>query len=390
MGDDPQRMSTLSRRQKNATEDDGASDFHCLELFGIPPALAVEQPDDNNPDSARSRGVEALIKTSKKGPFEDNALAHKAEITWLEQGTVISILMVVMGGPLLWFMLVVPCTVLFGSATQLGVLFLATVGLAFHPLPRVNHPWLRASFISFALYKYFSYRFCWKGDARQKAQSIGPWLGAGVPHGVLPFANVLCMLGMNSFSFLGVPFLAAPASVVYNTPFLRYLLLLGPSCNVSAGSMGKQLAQGKCIGLVPDGIAGIFKCNEDDEVITLKSRKGLAKLALRTGAAIIPAYSLGNTAAFSAWFDRWGLMERASRKLHASLFLYWGRFYLPIPHRTPITMLVGDPVLIPNKVENPTQAQIDQVHQLLLDRIEEVFDAHKGALGWGHKKIKFV
>ena len=225
-----------------------------------------------------------------------------------------------------------------------------------------------------------------------------------MPHGVLPFANLLSMLGINSFSFVGT-FLGAPASVVYNTPFLRYLLLLGPTCDVSGKSMAAHLKKGHPIGLVPDGIAGIFRCNERDETVYLKNRKGLAKLALRTGCAIVPAYSLGNTAAFSAWFDPFGIMEAVSRKLQASLFVYWGRFGLPIPRRTPITMLCGDPIeILPDlppgpdgkrpargqPVPNPTQEQIDEVHARLLDGIQRTFDAHKGALGWGHKKMKFV
>ena len=69
------------------------------------------------------------------------------------------------------------------------------------------------------------------------------------------------------------------------------------------------------VAVVPDGIAGIFRTNAYDERVVLKSRKGIARLALRTGHAIVPAYSIGNTAAFSAFFDPWGVMERVSRKV---------------------------------------------------------------------------
>ena len=47
--------------------------------------------------------------------------------------------------------------------------------------------------------------------------------------------------------------------------------------------------------------------------LVLKKRKGIAKLALRTGHPIVPAYSIGNTAAFSAWFDPFGILERISQ-----------------------------------------------------------------------------
>jgi hypothetical protein len=43
---------------------------------------------------------------------------------------------------------------------------------------------------------------------------------------------------------------------------------------------------------VPDGIAGIFQQNEDDEVVFLKNRKGLAKLCLKHGIPLVPAYSM--------------------------------------------------------------------------------------------------
>jgi len=247
-----------------------------------------------------------------------------------------------------------------------------------------------------AMYKYFSYRLVWTGNLRQKAQEIRSWIGAGVPHGVMPFANLLSTPAINSVSFLPSAFFGAPASVVFHTPFLRYFLLFGPVCNVSKQSLMRKLDGGDCVGLVSDGIAGIFRCNEEDETVFLKERKGLAKLALRTGAPVLPAYSLGNTAAFSCWYDSWGIMERLSRKVQASVFVYWGRFGLPIPRRTPICLLVGEPVIPPHgkksvsKRSEPTKDQINQFHAKLLQVIEDTFDCHKDALGWGHKRIKFV
>lgn len=40
---------------------------------------------------------------------------------------------------------------------------------------------------------------------------------------------------------------------------------------------------------------------DGDEVIVLKSRQGLVKLAFRTGAALVPCYLLGNTHLLSLW-----------------------------------------------------------------------------------------
>ena len=120
----------------------------------------------------------------------------------------------------------------------------------------------------------------------------------------------------------------------------------------------------------------------------LRERKGLARLALRTGTPLLPAYSIGNSAAFSAFYDPWGVLERISRRAQLAIFPYWGRFYLPIPRRQNITMLIGHPIMV-ERVESPSAEQIDALHARLLGAITELFDTHKAALGWGHKRIVF-
>lgn len=297
----------------------------------------------------------------------------------------LSAFFVLMGGPLTLIGVGLAC-LLIGSWLSCILWFAVFVVLAFHPLPDCSVA-LRESWFAVALYKYFSYRFVWSDDDDQATQQCAQaWYGAGPPHGVLPLANLLSIPGINSFAFR--PFVGAPASVVFKTPFLRYMTLFG-SVDVSGKTMAKTTAAGTCVGIVPDGIAGIFKTKETDEVVYLKNRKGLAKLALRTGTPILPAYSIGNTAVFDAWFDSFGVMEWLSRKAQASIFVYWGRFGLPLPRRVNITMLFGRPIMV-DKVAEPTDEQIDALHEQYLNQIHRLFDTHKAALGWGHKTIRFV
>jgi len=370
----------------------GPDSYHCLELFDLPPHLASGLGKFGGPDQ---KNVEKRILSSLDGPFAKDRFAAFAPISPLEEILAMSFLFLCMGMPLIWMLAVVPSVLVLGGMKMKLAIVLATLFLAMHPLPKAGdarfQAEVRQSRLAFALYKYFSYRFVWRGDALRRSREVGPWLGAGVPHGVLPFANLLSMLGINSFAFLPNVFKGAPASVVFHTPFLRYLLFLGPCCDVGAKSLARELGNGVYIGLVPDGIAGIFKCNANDETIYLKERRGLAKLALRTGCALLPAYSMGNTEAFTPWFDGLGIMESLSRKTQASLFFYTGRFGLPlgIPRRTRITMLVGDPIVVARK-ESPSAAEVNDVHERLLAGIRETFDAHKHAMGWGHKQMKFV
>eukprot|EP01130_Rhizamoeba_saxonica_P013209 TRINITY_DN5606_c0_g1_i1.p1 TRINITY_DN5606_c0_g1~~TRINITY_DN5606_c0_g1_i1.p1 ORF type:complete len:240 (-),score=40.64 TRINITY_DN5606_c0_g1_i1:15-734(-) len=237
-----------------------------------------------------------------------------------------------------------------------------------------------------AMNKYFSYRVVYTGDQRLNAKASYPFIGVGVPHGVMPISNLLAIPVVNLQ--LGIPFIGAPASVVFNTPFLRYFTLLG-ACDCSRDIIIENLDMGYSVGIIADGIAGIFQCGEIDEVINLKTRKGIAKLALRTGYPILPVYSFGNTELYNAYFDKYGIMEKLSRKVQASLFVYLGRFNLPIPFRRNITMAIGDIIPV-EKIENPTQEEIDDLHEVILQSIKGVFDTHKSSIGWSNKKMKFI
>lgn len=365
-------------------------EYHYINLWEIPTELS--QPSSKFTEEERLRAVNRFVKTSDT-PFPPNSLASKAALTGWEEIQVVLALVVVMGFPLFWMFLATPLA-LVGSWMQCMVYVALTLVLALHPLPVSAQSGIakftRSTNFVRNLYKYFSYRFVWCDDVREEAmkmKSQGAFLGAGVPHGVLPFANLLSIPAINSYSFVGT-FLGAPASVVFNTPFLRYLTILG-TCDCGRESIRQELREGRSVGVVPDGIAGIFRCNEEDEVVYLKSRKGLAKLALQTGTPIYPSYSMGNTTAFSCYYDSFGIMEWLSRKAQASLFIYWGRYGLPIPHRTNISLLVSAPIKVGAKIDNPTQDQIDDVHNRLLTGFKTSFDLHKDALGWGAKQMRF-
>ena len=243
-----------------------------------------------------------------------------------------------------------------------------------------------ACVLQFCSLRYFSYRILWCDDDVETARRSIPWIGVGPPHGVLPFANMLSIPAINEA--LGCPFAGAAANVVFKTPGLRYLMAYG-CVTADRKDMQKALGRGQCVGILPDGVAGIFRTNKYRELVAMKDRKGLARLALRNGTPLIPVYSFGNTIAFSCWYDRWGILEAISRKLQASFFLYWGRWFLPIPYRVQITMAIGKLIEVP-KVENPTSEQIDELHQRMMTEIQTTFDRHKDCIGWGDKVLEFV
>ena len=51
---------------------------------------------------------------------------------------------------------------------------------------------------------------------------------------------------------------------------------------------------------------------------------------------------------------------------------------------------MGKPILVHEIKEKPTQKEIDDLHEVLLTKIVELFDEHKHCYGWGHKKLVII
>lgn len=337
------------------------------------------------------RHVEKHLVVSSEGAFEKDAFVTKAPITTSESVAVMLFFAGIMGGPVL--LMVCFCLALVsGTWLHFISVVVAILALAFHPLPDPLS--MTTARFTICLYKYFTYRLMWVDDVKAKVDACKGWVGAGAPHGVLPLANFLSMPAINAFS--PNRFLGGGATVTLYTPFLRYLTCLGGAIDVSKKSLMRASAKGHCIGIVPDGIAGIFQQNANgaEERVALKKRMGLAKLCLNEGIPIVPAYSLGNTAVFSSWYDKFGVMESLSRRLKVSIFVFWGRWCLPIPKRANIAMLIGAPIQASEFKKDDdvdgTKDNVESVHQRILSDISSVFNLHKGACGWGHYEMVFV
>ena len=68
------------------------------------------------------------------------------------------------------------------------------------------------------------------------------------------------------------------------------------------------------------------------------------------------------------------------------MIIFWGRFGFPIPYRIPIVGAMSKPIHVEKK-ENPSEEEVERVHNELMAAMVELFDKHKGAYGWGHKKL---
>lgn len=109
-------------------------------------------------------------------------------------------------------------------------------------------------------------------------------------------------------------------------------------------------------------------------------------MALNHGVPIIPGYLFGNSKALHVWYDKYGYMQWLSRKLRVSLVLFTGRYGLPIPFRTPLLAVFGDPMPV-QKNSKPTSEDIDVVMNQLEYELKKLFNLHKAAFGWSNVEL---
>eukprot|EP00239_Pterosperma_sp_CCMP1384_P008982 CAMPEP_0197868722 /NCGR_PEP_ID=MMETSP1438-20131217/45434_1 /TAXON_ID=1461541 /ORGANISM="Pterosperma sp., Strain CCMP1384" /LENGTH=193 /DNA_ID=CAMNT_0043487443 /DNA_START=447 /DNA_END=1031 /DNA_ORIENTATION=+ len=170
-------------------------------------------------------------------------------------------------------------------------------------------------------------------------------------------------------------------------PVFRDFLLSHGVISVSRKSIKHSLeSPGHAPLVVVGGAAEALDAAPGTHDLTLRRRNGFFRLALESGANLVPVYSFGENDIFYApdvqkysWLRR--LQSRALKLMGFSLPVYSGAGYLclpavplsPIPRRKPIITVVGDPIECP-KIANPTQADIDVVKEMYVGKLREIFE----------------
>jgi 2-acylglycerol O-acyltransferase 2 len=211
------------------------------------------------------------------------------------------------------------------------------------------------------------------------------------PHGAFSFCA--CCMYTNRPPALAGPldFPGTVANAVLSTPILKHVMGMHYIVSASKASMKKVLsrrgARG-CAILYVGGIAELFLSRDDVERVFLKSRKGFIKLALEQGVDVIPAYMFGNTQTLTVLQSE--SLAKLSRKIHCSIFYAWGMWGLPIPRPTKMMWVRGQPLGI-ERVEHPTQEEIDYWHDKYCKEVKRLFDTYKERVpAYKHKALEIV
>ncbi|KRZ86820.1 2-acylglycerol O-acyltransferase 2-A [Trichinella sp. T8] len=222
------------------------------------------------------------------------------------------------------------------------------------------------------------------------ALHCGNYLIANHPHGITAaglFANFLTEATGFSDAYPGITTYPGTLDINFLFPFRReYMLMLGAiSCGrESVKYMLSKPAGGHAVVLAVGGAEEALEAHPGASRIILKSRKGFVRLALICGASLVPSYSFGEVDVFNQISNEKGSLLRRMqdwfRKIATfSTPIFYGS-YIFLPYRRPICTVVGRPIDV-EKCEDPTQEQIDRLHEIYVNELLTLFNTYKVSYG---------
>ncbi|EDW32253.1 GL10526 [Drosophila persimilis] len=121
-------------------------------------------------------------------------------------------------------------------------------------------------------------------------------------------------------------------------------------------------------------------------ILTLKSRKGFVKMAIRTGSSIVPSFSFGEVDIFDQVANPPDSLLRRVQSVVKKLtgvapLIPVGRGFFNytfgfLPQRRRIVQVVGAPIDVV-KSDQPDAAYVDKVHGQVMEALEKIFDQYK-------------
>ncbi|KAL0833004.1 hypothetical protein ABMA28_001124 [Loxostege sticticalis] len=232
------------------------------------------------------------------------------------------------------------------------------------------------------------------------------YLFACFPHGVVS-SGAFGAFATNALDFYKV-FPGMTCNMItlgghFLVPFFRDLILALGGCSSSKESLLHLLDlkkyQGKCVALIVGGAAEALDSHPGEYKVILSRRKGFVRVAMMSGAPLVPVFSFGEPDVFRPLNNpKDSLLRRLQEKIREitgispmfpigrGIFQYT---FGVVPLRSPITTVVGTPMPVQKNLE-PTPEQVDAVHAEFTKRLVELFDKEKANYLPNHKDVRLV
>lgn len=216
------------------------------------------------------------------------------------------------------------------------------------------------------------------------------------PHGIISI-GALCNFATNATGFNelfpGIDIRLLTLAMNFKVPLFRELLLGLGINEAGADSCRRNLTRGPgaSIMLVVGGARESLSTKPGHLDVVLENRKGFVKMALKTGASLVPVISFGENDIYGIYHNdsmfKWQL--KMQKKLGFAVPMFFGKalaggllhrvFGLNVgvmPLRVPIHSVVGKPIDV-EKDTNPSPELIDKVHKQYMDELKRISEEYK-------------
>jgi 2-acylglycerol O-acyltransferase 2 len=145
--------------------------------------------------------------------------------------------------------------------------------------------------------------------------------------------------------------------------------------------------------LLVGGVREILDVQPGIYKLFLKNRKGFVRLALETGASLVPVFAFNEVEMYNQQiFEPGSRIKRLQlfflKHMRMTFFIISGCGPCGwIPMQTEITTVVGDPIDVV-KNPSPTVEEVDELHQKFIKALENLFEGHKSKYIANADKIK--
>lgn len=263
------------------------------------------------------------------------------------------------------------------------------------PVRHPSKPWRRFIDSSFFKYyrDYFPVRLVIPKNVRRAFNNRRNYLMCYHPHGVHSFGALFSM-GCNAnniYDILGGDNKnwachVQTLGIQFYVPFWREMCRWAGMGDASAKTIERTLRSGpgQCVGLVVGGAEESMLAAPHTNDLLLSKRKGFVKIALRTGAGLVPVFGFGETNVYGKqevpeWVNK--LLQKLQKMFGFAFPLIKGRGWFnynwgPLPHRKLIVTVFGEPLELP-QISEPTQADVDKYHALYVQKLMDLYREHK-------------
>jgi 2-acylglycerol O-acyltransferase 2 len=218
------------------------------------------------------------------------------------------------------------------------------------------------------------------------------------PHGIISHGAFAAFgteaLGFSQL-FPGITNTLLTLDTNFRIPIYREYALAMGLASVSRASCENLLSKGgangegmgRAITIVVGGARESLDAQPNSLKLVLKRRKGFVKLALRTGADLVPVLAFGENELYDqVRSDNHPLVHKAQlvvKKLLGftiPLFFARGVFNYDVgmmPFRRPLNIVVGRPIKVVQS-KNPDSDYVDEVHAKYIEELERIWKEWKG------------